>query len=310
MREVLLRLLLHAEPDRPHRRRSCRYVGEHPDRPRHRLRAHPARCAARDPARARRRPDRAIVVHADTIGCMVRRLKDNGRLELTPVGTHSARFAEGAHVTIFTDDPTASPTPARSCRSRPAATPTATRSTPRASAGTTSRSGSTSRWTTPRTWPPSASRSATSSRSTPSPEITPGGFVEVPPPRRQGRRRRRARRLQGGAGGRDRARRSAAHLLVTIAEEVGHGATHGLDADVAEMVSVDNAVVAPVQQSVEERRQHRDARHDRAVRLPPHAASCSRCAQSTASRTAATCSATTAPTRPPRSRPAPRCAPR
>ncbi|TAL17027.1 MAG: osmoprotectant NAGGN system M42 family peptidase, partial [Frankiales bacterium] len=52
----------------------------------------------------RTRPDRAIAVHADTIGCMVTRLKDNGRLEVTPLGTHSARFAEGAHVTIFTDD--------------------------------------------------------------------------------------------------------------------------------------------------------------------------------------------------------------
>ena len=51
----------------------------------------------------RSRPDRAIVVHADTIGCMVTRLKDSGRLEVTPLGTHSARFAEGAHVTIFTD---------------------------------------------------------------------------------------------------------------------------------------------------------------------------------------------------------------
>ncbi len=50
-------------------------------------------------------PDRAIVVHADTIGCMVTRLKENGRLQITQLGTHSARFAEGATVTIFTDDP-------------------------------------------------------------------------------------------------------------------------------------------------------------------------------------------------------------
>ena len=49
--------------------------------------------------------DRAIVVHADTIGCMVRELKDNGRLELIPVGTFSARFAAGARVRIFSDDP-------------------------------------------------------------------------------------------------------------------------------------------------------------------------------------------------------------
>src|SRR6201996_6371589 len=49
--------------------------------------------------------DRALVVHADTIGCMVRRLKDNGRLELVHVGSFSARFAAGARVRIFSDDP-------------------------------------------------------------------------------------------------------------------------------------------------------------------------------------------------------------
>src|ERR1700727_3963034 len=49
--------------------------------------------------------DRAMVVHSDTIGCMVRSLKDNGRLELIPVGTFSARFATGARVRIFSDDP-------------------------------------------------------------------------------------------------------------------------------------------------------------------------------------------------------------
>jgi len=48
-------------------------------------------------------PDRAIVAHLDTIGAMVKRLKDNGRLEIVPVGTWSSRFAEGARVTIFTD---------------------------------------------------------------------------------------------------------------------------------------------------------------------------------------------------------------
>jgi putative aminopeptidase FrvX len=42
-----------------------------------------------------------------------------------------------------------------------------------------------------------------------------------------------------------------AHLLVTIAEEVGLGASHGLDADVAEMVSIDISVVAPGQASTE-----------------------------------------------------------
>ncbi|QDU89168.1 Aminopeptidase YpdE [Pirellulimonas nuda] len=49
-------------------------------------------------------PDRAIVAHVDTLGAMVREIKTNGRLGITPVGTWSARFAEGARVSIFTDD--------------------------------------------------------------------------------------------------------------------------------------------------------------------------------------------------------------
>ena len=48
-------------------------------------------------------PDRSIVAHLDTIGAMVKGLKDNGRLSLVSVGTWSARFAEGARVTVFTD---------------------------------------------------------------------------------------------------------------------------------------------------------------------------------------------------------------
>jgi len=49
-------------------------------------------------------PDRSIVAHLDTLGAMVNRLKENGRLRLTPVGTWSSRFAEGAHATVYTDD--------------------------------------------------------------------------------------------------------------------------------------------------------------------------------------------------------------
>lgn len=44
---------------------------------------------------------RAIVSHVDTLGAQVKSLKDNGRLELVPIGTWSARFAEGARTTIF-----------------------------------------------------------------------------------------------------------------------------------------------------------------------------------------------------------------
>jgi putative aminopeptidase FrvX len=46
-------------------------------------------------------PKRAIVSHLDTIGAMVNGLKENGRLSLQPIGTWSPRFAEGARCTIF-----------------------------------------------------------------------------------------------------------------------------------------------------------------------------------------------------------------
>jgi peptidase M42 family hydrolase len=48
-------------------------------------------------------PDRAIVTHLDTLGAIVKQLKPNGRLALAPIGTWSARWAEGARVTVFTD---------------------------------------------------------------------------------------------------------------------------------------------------------------------------------------------------------------
>ena len=51
----------------------------------------------------RKSPDRAIVVHLDTIGCMVKQLKKNGRLGIVPIGHWSSRFAEGTRVTIFSD---------------------------------------------------------------------------------------------------------------------------------------------------------------------------------------------------------------
>lgn len=46
---------------------------------------------------------RAIVSHLDTLGATVKRIKDNGRLELVPIGTWSARAAETTRCTIFTD---------------------------------------------------------------------------------------------------------------------------------------------------------------------------------------------------------------
>ncbi|MBF0200877.1 MAG: osmoprotectant NAGGN system M42 family peptidase [Desulfamplus sp.] len=54
------------------------------------------------PAEPKSPQDRAICVHLDTLGGMVTQIKSNGRLAITPVGTWSSRFAEGARVTIYT----------------------------------------------------------------------------------------------------------------------------------------------------------------------------------------------------------------
>jgi peptidase M42 family hydrolase len=46
---------------------------------------------------------RAFVSHLDTLGAQVKLPKENGRLELVPIGHWSARFAEGARATIFSE---------------------------------------------------------------------------------------------------------------------------------------------------------------------------------------------------------------
>jgi peptidase M42 family hydrolase len=47
--------------------------------------------------------DRAILVHLDTLGAMACKLKPNGRLSIAPVGNWSSRFAEGGRVTVYRD---------------------------------------------------------------------------------------------------------------------------------------------------------------------------------------------------------------
>jgi peptidase M42 family hydrolase len=51
----------------------------------------------------KRRPARAIAAHLDTLGAQVKMIKENGRLAIVAIGTWSARFAEGARCTIFTE---------------------------------------------------------------------------------------------------------------------------------------------------------------------------------------------------------------
>lgn len=52
----------------------------------------------------KRKPARAFVSHLDTLGAQVKSLKENGRLELVPIGHWSARFAEGARTTLFSEN--------------------------------------------------------------------------------------------------------------------------------------------------------------------------------------------------------------
>ncbi|HSG65401.1 MAG TPA: osmoprotectant NAGGN system M42 family peptidase [Gammaproteobacteria bacterium] len=49
-----------------------------------------------------RKPARALIAHVDTLGAQVRELKSNGRLGVVPIGHWSSRFAEGARCTILT----------------------------------------------------------------------------------------------------------------------------------------------------------------------------------------------------------------
>ena len=49
---------------------------------------------------------RAIVSHLDTLGATVKMIKDNGRLELVPIGTWSSRSAETTRCTILTEEGT------------------------------------------------------------------------------------------------------------------------------------------------------------------------------------------------------------
>jgi peptidase M42 family hydrolase len=46
---------------------------------------------------------RAFISHVDTLGAQIKYVKENGRLELVPIGHWSARFAEGARATIYSE---------------------------------------------------------------------------------------------------------------------------------------------------------------------------------------------------------------
>lgn len=199
-------------------------------------------------------PSRAVVVHADTIGMMVKRLKENGRLEVVPVGTHSARFSEGAHVTVFVDELTTIYT----------GTVLPLKSSGHNFGTEIDTQGVGWHLVEIRLDEPVESRQDLIDLGIQvgdfialdaAPQVTPNGYVK-------------SRHLDDKAGvagclaavkalvdgyDGDLSRLPVtAHLLITIGEEVGMGATHGLDDSVAELVAVDNAVVSLGQESRED----------------------------------------------------------
>lgn len=192
-------------------------------------------------------PDRAIVGHLDTLGAQVKMLKDNGRLEIVPIGHWSARFAEGGRVTVFTDD-----------------LPRRGTILPLKASGHTYSSEIDSQpvaWTNLEVRVDEIVRDRGDLEAAgfnvgdivaidPAPEITPAGFVT-------------SRHLDDKAGvaamlvalrailRSDIVLPVDCHFLFTISEEVGSGASAILHGDVAELVSIDNGTVAPGQNSSE-----------------------------------------------------------
>ena len=195
----------------------------------------------------RRSPDRAIVSHLDTLGAMVKELLPNGRLRLAPIGHWSGRFAEGARVTLFTDERIF----------RGAIVPLKASGHVYGDEVDKQPSG----WDAVelRVDAPAACRDdlvrlgvhvgdfvAVDSL----PEFVDTGYIK-------------ARHLDDKAGVACMLAAAKAalasgprlpvdcHLLFTISEEVGSGASHALHGDVAEMVAVDNGTIAPGQSTSE-----------------------------------------------------------
>lgn len=192
--------------------------------------------------------DRAIIGHLDTLGAMVKNLKDNGRLEIVPVGHWSARFAEGARAEVQSDDQKTFP---------------GTILPLKASGHTFGDEIDTQ----PGIWANVELRldEKVSNKQdleklgihvgdfvtiNPDPKFGPNGFIN-------------SRHLDDKAGvaamlAAAKAIKDgkvelpmACYMIFTLSEEVGVGASHTLHGDVSELVSVDNGTIAPGQNTHE-----------------------------------------------------------
>lgn len=193
-------------------------------------------------------PDRAIAAHLDTLGAMVKNLKSNGRLEVVPVGTWPARSAEGARVTVYCDG-------ARQYRG--SLMPL------KASGHVFGKQVDTQE----ASWPNLELRldqQASNKTDLQKLDINPGDMISVDPqPELLQNGFWVSRFLDNNAGVAALLAAAKAvvegkidlpmdcHLLFTISEETGAGASHILHGDVAELLAIDNGTIAPGQNTSE-----------------------------------------------------------
>ncbi len=246
------------------------------------------------------KPARAIVSHLDTLGAQVKLLKDNGRLELVPIGTLVGALRRRRAGDVFTE-----------------------RGAYRGTILPLKASGHTFNDeidTLPIGWPYVELRVDAMARTAadvgqlgidvgdivaidPAARVPRQRLHRLAPSRQQGRRGDHARRHRGAARSPARELTVDIYWLFTIAEEVGVGAAAILTPDVASMVTVDNGTTRAGPELGRVRRHHLHGRPDRAVRLSPDPQAGASSAARTTSATRRTSSATTAPIRPRRSRP-------
>lgn len=196
---------------------------------------------------ARHSPDRAVIGHLDTLGAMVKQIKPNGRLRIAPIGHWSSRFAEGARVTIFTDD----------AQHRGQILPL------KASGHTFNKEIDSQ----PVDWEQLEVRIdivTSSKKDTEAAGVNIGDYIAIDPnPERTATGFLSSRHLDDKVGVACMMGAAKAvlaheaelpvdcHLLFTISEEVGSGASAVLHGDVAEMLAIDNGTTAEGQNSSE-----------------------------------------------------------
>jgi len=193
-------------------------------------------------------PDRAIAAHLDTLGAMVKGFRLGGRLEIVPIGHWSSRFAEGARCTVYCDGGLTYRGTILPCKASGHTYNEEIDSQP-------------SEWTNVEL---RLDERVAYEHEVRALGINVGDTIAIDPMTefmRNGFVFSRHLDDKAGVAAVLAAARAVArgetklpidcHLLFTITEEVGVGASHVLHGDVAELVSIDNGTIAPGQHTSE-----------------------------------------------------------